>query len=141
MKRWLVPMLFLLAGCADASPVNQFAPAVELHGQRFSVEFATDGPSREHGLMMRTTLAAHHGMLFVFPEADPQAFWMKNTLIPLDILFFDAQGKVLSTATMTPCTADPCKIYSSKVEATMALEVPAGFIQSNGIKASWKLER
>ena len=108
---------------------------------KVKLEVADDDAERETGLMGRTKLGEDEGMLFVFPKTGMLAFWMKNTLIPLDILFFDAQGKVLSTATMTPCTADPCKIYSSKVEATMALEVPAGFIQSNGIKASWKLER
>src|SRR3546814_3518781 len=90
MQRWLAPIALLLAGCSGtATTAQNVTAAVELRGQRIQVELATDDASRQRGLMMRTALAADHGMLFVFPHNDPQAFWMKNTLIPLDILYFD----------------------------------------------------
>lgn len=141
MKRWLVPMLFLLVGSASATPVNAATPAVELHGQRFSVEFATDDASREHGLMMRTTLAPDHGMLFVFSYQAPQAFWMKNTLIPLDILYFDTDRRLVSTQlNVPPCKADPCPVYPSNAPARYVLELSAGTVNRTGVKVGDELK-
>ena len=141
MKRWLVPMLFLLVGSASATPVNAATPAVELHGQRFSVEFATDDASREHGLMMRTTLAPDHGMLFVFSYQAPQAFWMKNTLIPLDILYFDTDRRLVSTQlNVPPCKADPCPVYPSNAPTRYVLELSAGTVNRIGVKVGDELK-
>jgi uncharacterized protein len=141
MKRWLVLMLFLLAGGTGAAPVNAAAPAVELHGHRFSVEFATDDASREHGLMMRTALAPDHGMLFVFPYQAPQGFWMKNTLIPLDILYFDTDRRLVSTqSNVPPCKADPCPIYPSNAPARYVLELSAGTANRIGVRVGDELK-
>jgi uncharacterized membrane protein (UPF0127 family) len=127
MKRWLAPMLFLLTGCSNAAPMTSATPAVQLHGQRFSVEFATDQASREHGLMMRTTLAPDHSMLFVFSYTAPQAFWMKNTLIPLDILYFDTDRRLVAMQLdVPPCKADPCPIYPGNAPSRYVLELSAG---------------
>lgn len=64
----------------------------------FKVEIADDDAEREHGLMYRTALAPDRGMLFIFPEAAPRAFWMKNTYIPLDIIYIGADGRIVSIA-------------------------------------------
>ncbi|MES2312788.1 MAG: DUF192 domain-containing protein [Pseudomonadota bacterium] len=134
-------MLFLLAGGTGAARVNAAAPAVELHGHRFSVEFATDDASREHGLMMRTTLAPDHGMLFVFPYQAPQGFWMKNTLIPLDILYFDTDRRLVSTqSNVPPCKADPCPIYPSNAPARYVLELSAGTANRIGVRVGDELK-
>ena len=141
MKRWLVPMLFLLLGGTSATPVRAATPAVELHGQRFSVEFATDDASREHGLMMRTKLAPDHGMLFVFPYQAPQGFWMKNTLIPLDILYFDRDRRLVSTqSNVPPCKADPCPVYPSSAPARYVLELSAGTAHRIGVQVGDELK-
>ena len=111
-----------------------------LHGHRFSAEFATDEPSREHGLMMRTTLAPDHSMLFVFSYTAPQAFWMKNTLIPLDILYFDTDRRLVSMQLdVPPCKADPCPVYPSDAPARYVLELSAGTARRTGAKAGDKL--
>lgn len=98
MKRWLTLTPFLLAACACSARTHVTASSVELGTHRFSVELATDDASRQRGLMMRTALAADHGMLFAFPASGPQGFWMKNTLIPLDILYFDEARRLYQSS-------------------------------------------
>lgn len=101
------------------------------------VEWAVTPQERETGLMNRTQV--DHGMLFIFDSNQQLTFWMKNTLVPLDIIFFDAHGSYVSSAHMTPCTADPCPLYSSKNAATYALEMPAGFIDREHVDAGWSM--
>ena len=141
MRRVLAPLLLLLTSCTNTAPANHAAPAVELHGQRFSAEFATDEAGRVHGLMMRSTLAADHGMLFVFPDTAPRAFWMKNTLIPLDILYFDTDRRLVSMQLDVPsCKADPCPTYPSNAAARYVLELSAGTTQRIGAKTADELK-
>jgi uncharacterized membrane protein (UPF0127 family) len=126
MKRLLLPLLFAVAGCAT-SAAHADTPSVTLHGQRFVTEFATTDAAREKGLMLRTELASDHSMLFVFPDTDLRYFWMKNTLIPLDILYFDTDRKLVSMQLdVPPCKADPCPSYPSDRPARYVLELPAG---------------
>lgn len=66
------------------------------------------------------------GMLFVFPGDTTGGFWMKNTLVPLAIVFFDRQGKQVRRLRMTPCRRDPCPIYSPQRRYRFVLELPAG---------------
>lgn len=133
-------MFLLLTSCASANSGSE-TPAVVLHGHRFSTELATDAPSREHGLMMRSMLAADHGMLFVFPETTPQGFWMKNTLIPLDILYFDADRRLVSLQLdVPPCKADPCPIYPSEAPARYVLELSAGTARRIGAASGDELK-
>lgn len=125
MKSLLAPLLFVIAGSAVAAPAS--SPSVTLHGKRFSTEFATTDATRAQGLMNRTELAADHSMLFVFADTDQRWFWMKNTLIPLDILYFDADRKLVSMQLdVPPCKADPCPSYPSDRPARYVLELPAG---------------
>lgn len=79
------------------------------HGtRRFEVEVADTDATREHGLMYRKSLAPNRGMLFDFKVAQPVAFWMKNTLIPLDMLFIASDGRVISIArNATPMSETP----------------------------------
>jgi uncharacterized membrane protein (UPF0127 family) len=90
------------------------------------VELARTHAEREQGLMNRRSLGAKAGMVFLYPEAHRGGYWMKDTLIPLDIAFADARGKILRIFTMQPCRRDPCRIYDPKVAYRSALEVNAG---------------
>jgi uncharacterized protein len=132
-------LCFLLApltGCASSD-----LPWVELNGRRFQVEVARDDASRARGLMFRDELAADRGMLFVFDRAEPQAFWMRNTRIPLDILYFDSQLKLVSVAAgVPPCTTPQCPSYPSKGPAQYTLELNAGMARALGSKAGDELQ-
>ncbi len=90
------------------------------------VEILSTRTERRRGLMYRRSLPAKAGMVFAYPEDVTGGFWMKNTLIPLDIAFYDARGRILRTLTMTPCRRDPCRIYSPGVAYRAAIEVNAG---------------
>lgn len=69
------------------------------------------------------------GMLFVFEEARPATFGMRETLIPLDIWWFDGNGRLLGSTEMEPCPSEPCPNYGSPGEVAWALETPAGQIE------------
>ena len=100
-----------------------------------TVEIANSMEEREKGLMEREKLEAGHGMLFQFEDEAPRAFWMRNTKIPLDIIFFSAKKEVVSFVEwMNPCGTPQCPSYSSAVPAMYALEVPAGFIKEKAVK-------
>lgn len=121
-------VLLPLGACAASGPY------VELKGHRFSIEIAADDASRAHGLMDRTQMDADHGMLFVFDEESMRAFWMKNTKIPLDMLFFNSENKLISIQhNVPPCVADPCAGYSSGAPARYVLELNGGEAEKLGL--------
>ena len=99
------------------------------------VEIARSGAQREQGLMGRRSLEAKAGMVFLYPQPHRGAFWMKDTLIPLDIAFYDGRGRILRILTMQPCRRDPCRLYDPKVAFRAALEVTAGSFRRWGVRA------
>ena len=99
------------------------------------VEIARTSAERQRGLMNRRTLPAKAGMVFVYPQAVSNGFWMKNTLIPLDIAFYDGRGRILRILTMQPCRREPCKVYDPGVSYRAALEVNAGSFRRWEVKA------
>ena len=105
---------------------------------RVQVEVADSRAERERGLMFRTDIGLNEGMLFIFPQEQELAFWMKDTPLPLDIMFFDQDGHYVSSATMEPCEPTRCRVYRSARIAKYALEVPAGFIRQHGVEDGWQ---
>jgi uncharacterized protein len=131
----------LLCGCAaraDLAELTLRGPEGDQADVR--VEIADDPDERARGLMFRDHLADDEGMLFIFEREMPVSFWMKNTLIPLDIAFFDTDGRFVSAQTMTPCEADPCASYASGGPAAYALEMSAGFLERAGVGSGWLME-
>ena len=124
LSRLFAPALLLvLAGCASAG-----GHWVEVGGQRYEVEIADSDASHAQGLMFRDSMPANHGMLFIHDYEEPQAYWMKNTRIPLDILYFDTGRKLVTQQRdVPPCSAgDACPIYPSNAPARYVLELNAG---------------
>lgn len=116
-------MLPVAAGCASGR-----GEWVELAGQRYTVEIADDHAERARGLMFRDALGDGKGMLFIHERTEPQAYWMKNTRIPLDILYFDESLRLVSQQRdVPPCSAgDRCPPYPSAAPARFVLELNAG---------------
>jgi uncharacterized membrane protein (UPF0127 family) len=96
------------------------------------IEFATTTAARELGLGNRTTIPNHYGMLFVFPKDDFYGFWMKDTLVPLDMFWLDSQGHVVFIAPDVLPASYPNVFYPS-VPARYVLETAAGFATQYGI--------
>ena len=115
--------LLLVSGCATGQD-----SWVEIGGKRYAVEVADDNEERARGLMFRDELPADHGMLFVHDREEPLAYWMKNTKIPLDILYFDTQRRLVAQQRdVPPCTlGDGCPPYPSQAPARYVLELNAG---------------
>lgn len=127
-------LLFAVAStaCSSAEP-SQW---VEVGGQRFAVEVADDFEERARGLMYRESMPEDQGMLFVHETEAPLAYWMKNTKIPLDILYFDADRRFVSLRRGVPtCSAgDRCPNYPSAGPAKYVLELNAGRSDALGLK-------
>jgi uncharacterized membrane protein (UPF0127 family) len=127
-----------LSACASTAGDGNW---VELKGKRFSVEIADDDAERARGLMFRDEMAADHGMLFVHDIEEPQSFWMKNTRIPLDIIYFDHERKLVSVAKAPPCSlGDSCPPFPSEGPAMYVLELNAGTAETLGAKAGDELK-
>ncbi len=130
MKKMCFMYLLLLyyPGCYAADTILTINSAV------FEVELAVTPDERKTGLMQRNNLAANQGMLFIYPEPRIISFWMKQTLIPLDILYFDSNGQLLEVyESVFPCSIPPCKRYTNRNPAQFVLEVKAGTIQQLNI--------
>ncbi|MCB9965797.1 MAG: DUF192 domain-containing protein [Rhodospirillales bacterium] len=96
----------------------------------FQVEAATTEAERSRGLMFRKEMAGDHGMIFLFSDVRPRAFWMKNTFLPLDILFLDETGKIVSIRQGVPLSEDG--IFSG-APAKAAVELNQGTAEMFGL--------
>ena len=137
----LVPMriarLLLLALMASLLlPACASDPWVELDGHRYRVEIADTDEARARGLMFRDSMDADRGMLFIHDQQAPLAYWMKNTRIALDILYFDDARRLVSQQRdVPPCSGgNRCPSYPSRAPARYVLELNAGEAQRIGLQ-------
>lgn len=101
----------------------------------FSVEVADSPSERGKGLMGRTSLEAGKGMLFVFETEGEYVFWMKNTLIPLDMIWIDEGGRIVFIKeSAQPCKTDLCESFGPDKKAKYVLEINGGMNEKLGIK-------
>jgi YVTN family beta-propeller protein len=99
------------------------------------VDIADDSEERSRGLMFKKSLEWNNGMLFMFENEKVQSFWMKNTFVPLDMIFVDSNFTIVDIEqNVQPCIENnSCQTYTSDYPAKFVLEVNAGFAQKNGI--------
>jgi uncharacterized membrane protein (UPF0127 family) len=98
------------------------------------VEIAETYEAKVRGLMGRRSLPPENGMVFLAAEPTESGFWMKDTLIPLSIAFWDEDGRILAMLDMAPCESEPCPTYNPGVVWTHALEVNQGFFDEHGVE-------
>jgi uncharacterized membrane protein (UPF0127 family) len=124
------------------------APAVATSGPRitipdgtvYSVEVVADSEMRAQGLMFRDHLRPNTGMLFLFPSDGEYAFWMKNTLIPLDIIWIDVNKNIVHIKhDVPPCKIDDCPSYPPGVQSRYVLELAAGEAKKHNLKVGDRL--
>lgn len=101
----------------------------------WSVEIADSEEERARGLMFRENLEINQGMLFVFPKEGIYSFWMKNTKIPLDIIWLTLNKKIVQVMeNVSPCGQENCPSYIPKEKASYVLEINGGEAEKMGLK-------
>ena len=144
LHNFSVPALFVLLLAVFVLPGQSFAqvnkelPLVELtiKNVKLKAEVAADANTRTVGLMNRFSLKPDHGMLFVFAQSEPLAFWMRNTFIPLSIAYIDSKGVIVNIADMKPQDEST---HPSAAPAMFALEMKQGWFKERGIVAGDKV--
>lgn len=144
--------LFLFGGCVsggsdtgsasagvNGSGGESKGPVIVLNTEKGKTEIPVDiadtSEERSKGLMYRESIPENYGMFFVFEEERERNFWMKNTLVPLDMIFFDGNYKVVNIVhNARPCKKDPCRVYPSEKPAKYVLEVNGGKSDGIGLK-------
>lgn len=144
---FLFLLTVMLAGCdrAEPSPASTGMPAIRklpttqmtLAGKRFTLEVADDDAERMRGLMNRPTLGTDEGMIFIFPDAQRRKFWMKDTFLPLDIVYLDANGTILNIPALYP--QDLTNVPSDG-PAMFAIELNQGTADRIGLKPGDRIE-
>lgn len=144
-------LAFLAAACGDprSEAVTQTPEVTPFLGEAESVmvrfeeatvtaEVVADTAGRQLGLMHRTELGTDAGMLFLFPAPDSGGFWMKNTLIPLQIAYMKQTSpntfEALVLMDMVPCKTETCTVYDPEVTYDAALEVNEGWFDRHEIR-------
>jgi uncharacterized membrane protein (UPF0127 family) len=142
--RHVLLALLLLAVAAACGGEDAGGPKVVIETadgeEEIAVEIADTPEERARGLMGRTSLPEDSGMIFVYPEPTEGAYWMKNTLIPLSIAFYDSNGEILRILDMEPCRREPCPLYDPGVLYLGALEVNRGAFERLGVREGDRVE-
>ena len=130
-------LAWLSTASAQDTPQTQL-PRIKLQAGMFNIDtqVAQTPEQRSTGLMFRTDMPAHEGMLFVFEQPATQCFWMKNTLIPLTAAFVADDGSIVNLVDMKPQTTDS---HCSAKPVRFVLEMNQGWFAKRGLKAGSKL--
>lgn len=153
--RFLVPIAaatLMLATCStETSPIGDpeptrkppsFLSILTASGTpaTLHVDVADDGDERARGLMGVEELPRDQGMAFVWDEPVTTTFWMKDTLVPLSIAFWDGDGRIIDILDMKPCTSDPCPTYRPDGPYVGAVEANAGWFAEHDVAVGDRVE-
>lgn len=141
-KNLLFVFIFLSFSSQAFAKVHFEKKSILVGNKKIIVEIAQTIKQQGYGLMHRTKLGKNNGMLFIFEEERPLSFWMKDTLIPLTIGYFDKNRILIETFDMTPAPSSshkPIASYTSSKPAKYALEMNLGWFKKNQIKIGDKL--
>jgi hypothetical protein len=134
------PNTTLNSQLSASAPSGQTLPisgvAIVPNGTKINLEVARTQQEQAIGLMYRKDLPPDRGMLFQFPSAQPVRFWMKNTLIPLDMVFLRKGVVQYIAAGVPPCTADPCPSYGPETLIDTVIELRSGRAAELSLKVS-----
>ncbi len=120
--------------------LNSNSNNVCIRSKCFKAELAETSEKHQKGLMFREYLDQNAGMLFIFEEEEIYPFWMKNTLIPLDIIWINKDKEIIYIEeNVPPCKADPCLSYSPNKEALYVLETNANLAEKYSFKEGDKI--
>jgi len=142
----LVPLLLLVAvACGSPEPSDPNATAAlsirtDDGTVSLDVQVADTPDERQIGLMGRESLSPYDGMAFLWEEPVVSSFWMKDTLIPLSIAFWDDAGRIISILDMDPCTVDPCPSFGPDEPFVGAVEVDRGTLEERGVTVGDRVE-
>ena len=138
----MVLFIVFICGCTSKERASKDNLEIITNSSKIKVwvETARTPKELQQGLMFRESLDDYSGMLFIFKKEDRLSFWMKNTKIPLDIIFISENWTINEIkSNVQPCQEDPCPTYPSKYPIMYVLEVNAGFSERNGIKVGDKV--
>ncbi len=129
-----VLLIFLLAPSKKFNPVGLPTKDIKVSGHTVHVEIANTNKTRQIGLMNRDSMPAQNGMLFTFDREGIYTIWMKNTRIPLDIIWIDSAYKIVYIKeNAQPCKNINCEIHAPTKKARYVLETNAGWVQKHGV--------
>jgi uncharacterized membrane protein (UPF0127 family) len=143
--------VLLIATACGAAPTTSVTPVATApptgprivlpSGSTYRLEVVRTPEEQEQGLMYRESLPEKAGMLFPFTDKGVHHFWMKNTMIPLDMVWMDAEGKVIFVSADTPpCKADPCPTYGPDAPAASVLEIAGGMAKKENVTVGSSLK-
>lgn len=144
LRNFFSALLLVSSLVATGVPASSFAqvnknlPVIDLtiKTSKLKAEVAADNNTRSTGLMNRFSLATDHGMIFVFAQSEPLAFWMRNTFVPLSIAYIDSKGVIVNIVDMKPQDEST---HPSAGPAMFALEMKQGWFKERGIVAGDKV--
>ena len=136
LRRAVILTLLLGAGCSGTRRSELRTTLMRIGARTFTLEIADTPESRQRGLMRRDSMSPDHGMIFVFPDERQLSFWMKNTRIPLDIIYLTRDGVIVSIHPLKPY--DTTSVRSAG-PAQFAIELNQGAAADAGVNPGDRL--
>jgi uncharacterized protein len=144
--KWFLLFLVVIAGCTLNENTEEYSTATiiitnsDLEEFVFTVEVPLSSEGFAQGLMNRERMDSDKGMLFAYENMQPLTFWMKNTLLPLDMLFIDEKFVIRTIHHAVPCVEEPCALYESGVSVQYVLEINGNITKENNINIGDSVE-